>query len=251
MTPTIRFVLITALRDRLFASLFGLLALTLAAGVYLGGAAIEESREMAVVYAAGSARAFVMLGLIVFTAFHVERLFDTREIEAILARAISRSGFVVWYWSGLSVVGALLIAPLTVTILVLAVSKAGVLYWAASLLCEGAIVIAFTIFCALTLERAIPTIFAAVGFYLLSRLVGFFLGIAIHGAQNGIEGLDNAIFKIISISIPRLDLVGQTRWLVYGVEPTTSFLGLIALQTLVYVPLLLLACMVDLHRKSF
>ncbi|TAL03158.1 MAG: hypothetical protein EPO08_04860, partial [Rhodospirillaceae bacterium] len=137
MTPTIRFVLVTALRDRLFASLFGLLMMTIAVAVFLGGGAVTESREMAVVYAAGGARVLVMLGLIVFTAFHVEKLYDTREIEAILARAISRENFVTSYWAGLAVVSVLLIIPLAAAVFVLGLSIEGAAYWSASIVFEA------------------------------------------------------------------------------------------------------------------
>jgi len=251
MIPTIRFVLVTALRDRLFASLFGLLAVTIGISVFLGGGAIMESREMAVVYAAGGARVFVMLGLIVFTAFHVERLYDTREIEAILARAISRESFVVSYWTGLAVIGILLVLPVAVAVFTLGLSVMGAVYWSVSIVLEALMLVAFVLFCALTMERAIPTIFAGVGFYVLARLVSFLLGIVLHGRRSGVNEVINPIFKFISFIVPRLDLAGQTRWLVYGVETNTSFLGLIAAQAAIYVPLLLLATIFDLRRKNF
>src|SRR5581483_5864200 len=97
MKPTIRFVVLTALRDRLFVSLLGLLALVFCVSLYLGGGAVFEKNQMAITFAAGGARAALMLGLTVFVAFHVERIYDTREIEAILARSISRERFVVSY----------------------------------------------------------------------------------------------------------------------------------------------------------
>ena len=89
MRPTIRLVLITAIRDRLFLSLYGLVALVLSVSAYLGSGAIIEAGEMSLVYMAAGARIILIMGLVVFVAFHVERMFDTREIEAILARTLS------------------------------------------------------------------------------------------------------------------------------------------------------------------
>ncbi len=250
MKPTIRFVIVTALRDRLFASLLGLLGLTFGIAVYLGGGALTEAREMTAVYAAGSARVILVLGIIVFVAFHVERLYDSREIEAVLSRAISREKFVVAYWAGLAVMAVLLTLPVVAVIGYFGISPIGAAVWSMSIFFETLIMLAFALFCALTLERAIPTIFATVGFYALARLISFFTGIAAHGTQQGMNRVANPAVEVISYIIPRLDLAGQTRWLVYG--PESSFITwMIVVQAAIYVPLLLLAAMFDLRRKHF
>jgi ABC-type transport system involved in multi-copper enzyme maturation permease subunit len=243
-------VIVTALRDRLFASLLGLLAITFGISAYLGGGAIAEAKEMTIVYAAGSARVILVLGIIVFVAFHVERLYDTREIEALLSRAISREKFVVAYWMGLAVIAVLLTAPVIALIGIFGISGVGAAIWSVSVFFETLIVLAFALFCALTLERSIPTIFATVGFYALARLISFFTGIADHGTQLGMNKLANPMVDALSYMIPRLDLAGQTRWLVYGSE-SHFVTGMIVLQAVIYVPLLLLAAMFDLRRKSF
>jgi hypothetical protein len=251
MGPTIRLVVITAARDRLFVSLFPLAVLVFASSLFLGGAAVTEAREMAVVYAAGASRVLIVMGLVVFAALHVERLFDTREIEAILARAVSREVFVAAYWAGMAAVSLVLCVPICVAIGGLSLSVTGALSWAGTVVCETFIVLSFVLFCALTLQRALPTIFASLGFYALARLVGFLLGIAEHGRQSGPNAVANPIFETIALFVPRLDLAGQTRWLVYGMEQAAGQAAVVAMQTVVYVPLLLLACMFDLRRKNF
>ena len=250
MTPTIRFVVITALRDRLFASLLGLLLLAFSVSAFLGSSAIIEQREMTVVYAAGAARMIVVLGLIVFAAFHVERLYETREIEAILSRAISRGTFVLSYWIGLAAITFCFIAPVAVAVLCLGLSQSGAAYWVLTIVCESGIVLAFALFCALTLERAIPTIFVVTGFYGLARLIGFFAGIADHGAQDGVNRILNPVLHGIFYAVPRLDLFGQTRWLVYGAEGS-NIIALCLLQTVIFVALLLAAAVYDLRNKHF
>jgi hypothetical protein len=250
MGPTVRFVIITALRDRLFVSLLSLLAVVFGIALYIGGGAIFEKSEMALVFAAGAARAALVLGVTVFVAFHVERIYDTREIEAILARRISRASFIVSYWLGLVVAAVLLALPVLVFVGIFHLSIVGALWWCASLILEACIMLAFGLFAAITLERAIPTIFATIGFYGLSRLVSFVFGIATHGDQSGLNAVANPLFQTIALFIPRLDLFCQTRWLVYG--PDLGEPGwIIPLQFAIYVPFLLTMTIFDLRRKQF
>ena len=250
LNPTVRFVVITALRDRLFVSLLSLLAIAFGVSLYIGGGAVFEKSEMVVTFAAGAARAALVLGLTVFVAFHVERIYDTREIEAILARAISRSNFVLAYWAGLVSVAVLLALPVVLFVVVFHISAAGAVWWCLSLILEACIMVAFGVFAAITLERAIPTIFTTVGFYALSRMVSFVLGIATHGDQSGMNAVANPLFHAIAMFIPRLDLFCQTRWLVYGPDAGEN-LWLIPVQFAIYVPLLLAMTMFDLRRKQF
>lgn len=250
MKPTIKLVLLTALRDRLFPSLYGLLAAAMGVAIYLGSWALFEPAEATVVYVAGASRALLVLGLIVFTAFHIERLYETREIEAILSRAISRGQFIAAYWLGLSAVAVLLAVPVAVVVGLFQLSGMGAAFWIASLILEAFIVVAFALFAGLTLERAIPTVFASIGFYAIARLVGLFSSMTTLGFQGGINRVANPIVDVIGYVAPRLDLFGQTRWLVYGVEAGET-LTIIAVQTVLYVPFLLLAALFDLRRKHF
>ena len=250
MQPTIHFVIVTALRDRLFVSLLSLLAVVFAVSLYVGDGAVFEKGEMAIAFAGGAGRAALVLGLTIFVSFHVERIYDTREIEAILARNISRASFVISYWLGLVVVAVLLALPVIVFVGIFQLSFTGALWWCASLILESCIMLAFVLFSAVTLERAIPTIFTTLGFYGLSRLVSFVLGIATHGDQSGFNAVTNPLFEFIALFIPRLDLFCQTRWLVYGPEPSENFM-LIPIQAAIFVPFLLAMTIFDLRRKQF
>jgi hypothetical protein len=249
MDPTIRLVLITALRDRLFVSLLALEAAVLAAAMFLGDALIVESRASAMVFAAGAARVSVVLGLTIFVAFHIERLQESREIEAILSRTISRGGFIFAYWTGLLIVACVFVAPVAAFIAVFHISGEGALLWVTSLVLECSVVLAFALFAGIILERAIPAFFATLGFYALARLVSFLTGIATNGVQNGIHRVSNPAFDAIAMVIPRLDLFCQTSWLVYG--PGDRSFAWVPLQAVIYVPLLLLMATVDLKRKDF
>ncbi len=250
MRPTIRLVLITALRDRLFLSLYGLLAAALGLSSFLASGAIVEAAEMSLVYMAGAARAILALGIIVFVAFHVERMFDTREIEAILARSISRPSFVFAYWIGLALMALGLVLPIVIVVGLAHISGVGAAFWSISVFLEMLIVLAFALFAGLTFERAVPTVLTTVGFYAMARSVGFFLGIVAGGQQSGVNVVLNPYIDAISMALPRLDLFAQSRWLVYGPEDQTV-LAVMLTQTLIYVLLLLLAASHDLVRKHF
>jgi hypothetical protein len=250
MKPTIRFVVLTALRDRLFASLLGLLVLVFGVSLYLGGGAVFEKGEMAVAFGAGGARLALVLGLTVFVAFHVERIYETREIEAILARSISRARFIVSYWAGMVVVASLLALPVLLFVGAFSLSATGTAWWCASFVFECCVIVAFALFAAITLERAIPTIFATLGFYGLARLTGFILGIATHGTQGGLNRIANPIIEGISMFLPRLDLYCQTRWLIYGPDANEK-LHLLPVQAVIFVGFILAMTIFDLSRKQF
>lgn len=250
MRPIIRFVLITALRDSLFGSLYLLLGLAVAVAAFLASGAIAEKAEMSVVYMGGAMRAVLIVGIVVFVAFHVERMFDSREIEAVLARTLSRTQFVFAYWAGLAVMTLLLVLPVTAVAAFFGLSASGAAFWSISLACELYVMLAATMFAALTFERAVPTVLATMAFYALSRLMSFLTGIVAFGTQSGINRVLNPYIDALSYALPRLDLFAQTRWLIYGVE-SNSVIAVVAAQTLVYIPLLLLAAAYDLNRKHF
>ncbi|MDX2144093.1 MAG: hypothetical protein SFV19_12110 [Rhodospirillaceae bacterium] len=244
-------MLITALRDRLYLSLFAVLAAVLAVAIFVGGSAISEQQQTAVVYAAGAARIVVILGVIVFVATHIERLVESREIEAILSHAISRTEFLLSYGLGLSLVTALIVIPVGVVVGALATSPAGAALWTLSLFLELLIVVAFALFAGLSFERSLPTVFATTGFYAFSRSIGFLLGIATSNVrkQGGINEILNPYVEFLGLLLPRLDLFGQSSWLIYGLEKNLA--SVLLAQAVVGVALLLGAAAIDLNRKQF
>ncbi|MGZ6252242.1 MAG: hypothetical protein ACXWM1_04150 [Candidatus Binataceae bacterium] len=240
---------LTALRDRLFTGLFLLLGAAVALSVFLGGAAISEQLQLAIVLAAGTGRLILVVGLTVFAAFHVQALLETREIEAILARSISRAGFVISYWLGLSLLAVVLTGAFGLLIALATRFSAGALLWVGTLFGECTIILAVVLFAALMLERATSAVLFTLGFYALARLMGFFVGIreavdptfVMQVAQRGLD--------FVLLFIPRLDLFAQTRWIVYGAAgETMRFIGL---EIPLFLALVLGAAVFDLRRKQF
>lgn len=255
MLTTLRYVLITAVRDRLILVL--LVALMAAAGAasFLAASAIAEKREFGLAFGGELTRLILVLGMITFISFHIRRMHETREIEAILARPISRATFVLAYFVAYAGI-ALLLSLLAPAFLLVGFSAngPGLIEWMVSLILEGFVVVAIGLFCAMSLESATASVVAALGFYILARSSAFFRAIVENHTATFDQPLWNDlsrwVMEGIATLMPRIDLFGQSRWLVYGPGGGWGIKEL-AVQTAIYVPLLLAATIRDLQIKRF
>lgn len=252
MFTSIRYILLTALRDWLFIGLVLGVLLATAISATLGGTAFIEEREMTLTFASGSARLILMIGLIVFVCFHIRNAFDTKEIDVILSRPLSRASLVVAYWLGFALVSLLLAVPVAAIIgLIGAGDTSGYIGWCVSLMLEGCLVVALALFSAFTLRSAVASVLACMGFYVLSRMMAFFVMTAQSGVVHGQEYiLLKYALTAISTLVPRLDLFSKSEWLIYGFATSQDWMVFVA-QAVIFVPLLLLASIADFKRKQF
>lgn len=254
MRTNIRYILLTALRDRLFAGLlFGVVVAALISGS-MGDMAMVEAEQLKLVYAAASARLVVVVGLIVFACFHLRNAFDTREIDVFLSRPISRRNLVLSYWLGFSLVALLLVTPsIGVVYLVGALNTKGFAVWALSFALESLLVVAVALFCAFTLKSAVSAVMTSLGFYVLSRMMGFFIATSksslLFRSQDWNRASEFFMDKL-AIFVPRLDFFAKTEWLVYGLA-NNGELRLLLLQAVIYIPVLLAAAVIDFRNKQF
>lgn len=254
MWTNIRYILITAGRDRLFVGLlFGLVAAGFIASA-MGQTAMLEPEQMTLTFSAAGARMILAVGLIVFVCFHVRHAFDSKEIDVLLSRPISRANVVFSYWLGFALIGVILtIAALGMLYFNGILHQEGFLNWAASLLLECWLVVAISLFAAFTFTSAVSSVLASLGFYVLSRMMGFFVVTAENGVLFSEREVNLALeytITIISVVIPRLDFFGKSNWLVYGVVEQADYY-LYAVQSAVFVPLLLILTIIDFKRKQF
>lgn len=252
MKTTIRYIMLTAIRDRLF---LGLLVCVLSAVLLsrlLGGTAMLESEQMTLVFAAASSRIILAIGLVVFVCFHLRTAFETKEIDVLLSRPMSRSNLVFAYWLGFSLVATILWAGTLVVLFCAGIlNQQGFIMWALSLLAEIWMVVALSLFAAFTLKSAVSSVLASLGFYVLSRMMGFFIATAQHSLLFGDDKVNiglKFLMNTVSIVIPRLDFFAKTQWLVYGLGEEPIWF---ALQAAIYIPLLLAAAVIDFKRKQF
>jgi ABC-type transport system involved in multi-copper enzyme maturation permease subunit len=252
MLTNIRYILITALRDWLFLGLLIGILLATAISATLGSTAFIEEKEMTLTFASGSARLILMTGLIIFVCFHIRSAFDTKEIDVILSRPISRSNLVISYFLGFSLVGLLLILPIIAIIAIIgAMNWAGFVVWAASIVLEMGLVVALALFSAFTLRSAVTSVLGCMGFYVLSRMMAFF----VFTSQSGMVAdpkftVLRLALQAISTMLPRLDFFGKSEWLIYGLKSAADW-QFYATQAFIFVPLLLAATMIDFRRKQF
>lgn len=255
MRATFRYVLLTAIRDRFPVAIIIALVAVTAVCALIATSTLTEGMQTGLAYAGEFYRGVLVLGLVTFISFHVRALHETREIEAILSRPISRAAFVVAYYAAFAVL-AMVLSLVTAPLMMSALSARGLglAEWAGSMVLESWIVAALALFCAMALNSATASVMVSLGFYLLGRTAQFFLAIAISGygasSDEGVNVGSQGVMIVIATIMPRFDLFGQSRWLVYG--PGGGWgLSVLLLQTAIYVPLLLLATTRDLQVRRF
>lgn len=254
MLTTIRYILLTASRDFLFFGLLLAVVVATALSAVLGSTALVEGLSMTLSFASTAARIVLLLGLMIFVCFHLRQAFEQKEIDVLLSRPLSRAKIVLSYWLGFSLVAFLLVLASVMVLSFLSLSGlTGFAVWSGSLLLEALLVVAMAMFAAFTLRSAVSAVLATLGFYVLGRLMGFFMLIVDSHISLGdatITQWAKGLVAGISMVIPRLDLFGQSEWLVYGIAQYNELL-MAALQMAVYIPLLLAAATIDFIRKEF
>jgi hypothetical protein len=161
---------------------------------------------------------------------------------------------VLSYWLGFAVVATLLVLPTIVLVALLGVlNTTGMMLWALSLLLESWLVVSIALFAALTLRSGVATVLSSLAIYALSRMMGFFVATTKSGmlfttedVNIGAQGLMNAISTIV----PRLDFYAKSSWLIYGAKSYED-LTLFLIQSAVFIPLLVMASILDFKRKQF
>lgn len=269
--PLVRYVLTAARRDRLMLTLALMVACGTGLAVFLGSTAVIEEGQFSLVFASGGLRFLGVAGVVLFCCFHIRRAFEHKEVEFLLSRPISRASFLLSHAAAfmLLAAGTALLVALPVA-LAGAVDKGGLAAWALSLGVEYAIMAVLSLFFAMVIPSAAGAALSVFGFYVLARLIGTLLGIAERTADNAFLAVLGKVMEVISVVVPRLDLMGQTSWLVYGVAGSGGLSlrqgaggaahalaghlgipGFLLLQGAVFIALLLAAAHFDFRRRRF
>lgn len=256
MKNIVRYIFLTAQRDSLFLGLAISIIFCCYIAFFLGGTALEEQKEMSLVYAAGVSRLVLVVGLIIFIAFHIRRSFENREIDLMLVRPVSRNKFIFSYWVGFSVISFFLVIFTSICIYCFTLglyemkppqNLEGYLYWTFSLFLETQIIVALAMASSLILRSTIIAALFSLGFYILSRMSGFIMLIVTK--PDAVTSLDRG-FSGVSALLPRMDMFGKTEWIVYGIKDISEVYHFVG-QAVIYCGLLLAAAMIDFKRKEF
>lgn len=260
MAPIIEYILLTARRDWLFIGIFILIALMIIGATIIGGTSVVEQTQTITALVAGSVRYLMVLGISLFTCFHIKRSFDNREIDFFLSKPITRTKFVLSYLIGISVILIAMIAP--TIIFMLSVKQLGLFYgvnqsylaWGLSLMLEMIIVASFAIFASLLLKSSIAAMLSTIGFYIFSRVVGYFLIMVNNPVAVGKATILGKISAntlwFMSLLFPRLDQFTQSEWLIYGITDWSNYL-LFSASALIYIALITLMSLFDFRRHEF
>ncbi|MDB2682952.1 hypothetical protein N9Z27_01720 [Alphaproteobacteria bacterium] len=248
----IKYVLTAALRDKLIISLLITMAVASSLSVFMGSAAIVEKDQFSLIFAGGGVRLAGVFGLILFVVFFIRRSFEARDIDFLLSRPVGRVEFLISYSAAFSILAIAtgLVQLLCLYILGPHLFGEGTILWGFSLIIENIIMVNVALFFGMYFSSAASASMAVLALYVLGRMMGQILGILQTGGKASIfEGLEMAM-NMVSTVTPRLDLMGQTSWLLYGTEGDVGYLFLI-LQGVLFCSLLLGASLIDLVKKQF
>lgn len=248
----IQYVLKAAIRDKLIIAMLVLIILTSSMSIFMASSAITEQDQFLAVYASGSLRILAVLGLVIFTAFFVRRSFDSKDVEFLLSRPISRVKFVLSYAVAFSILAVTLSLACALALYCMSphlLSNAFIL-WCFSIIIETIIMVNLTFAFAMILSSAATIVLAALAFYVLARMMGQILGILDSGTAGPVMDGVQVIMNMVSAVTPRLDLMGQTSWLVYGIGADVNFM-FVAIQGGIFLAVILIVALIDLVLRQF
>ncbi len=250
--PLVKYVLTAALRDRLILSLILLVLIGTSLSVFLGSAAVTESDQFTIVFASGGLRIAAVLGLVLFIVFHIRRSFENKEVDYLLTRPIGRVSFLLSHALAFTILAVIFALFIAASMLMLSGGEVsdGLLIWIFSVAIEFIIMANAAMFFAMVLPNAAAGALAVFAMYILSRLIGQLLGIVDSGVDLPAFAFLSAMMQVISLVIPRLDLMGQTSWLIYGASEQVGYIYIL-LQGIIYTFLLITASLIDLVKRQF
>lgn len=251
--PIVGYILKGARHDRLMISMVMMIVIAVALSFFLGSSALVEKEAFALIYIANTLRVLGVFGLVMFIIFFFRRALDNRDVDYLLSRPIGRVPFVLSHLVAFIILAFSLSLVIFAPVLYLArdfITQAYFVWWA-GVLCELIMMAGVALFFSLILRSAASAGFACLGFYALSRLMGQIMGILVlKGDVDATGGLLTGIMKAVSLFIPRLDLLTQSSWLLYGLDGQVG-LAFIFIQSAVFMLLIVSAMIIDFIRKQF
>ncbi|MBI1301033.1 MAG: hypothetical protein GC137_05150 [Alphaproteobacteria bacterium] len=249
--PLVKYVLMAAVRDRLILSMIVVLLISSSLAVFLGSAAVIEKDQFTVVFVGSSLRLISILGLILFVIFFVRRSFDNKDIEFLLSRPVSRLSIIFSYSMGCMLLAFFMSAAVALNVIAVAPHLVGEghVYWIFSVMVESVIMVNIALFFAMYISSAATASLISLCVYILGRMMGQFLGIVDSDLVDS-YGIYAMATQAVSVITPRLDLLGQTSWLIYGVEGGIS-LPMLFLQAIIFSFLVLMASAYDFSKRQF
>ncbi len=245
------YLLREASRSRLPVTVLAAAVLLTLASLMIRELALTDTLRLQGAFLAAGAR---LLGVLITASFIIstlQRELNERQYAWMLAAALPRVHYVLGKTLGFGLialaVGVILSLPAAIFVPSMAWWA-----WAASLLLELIIVAALAVFCGLSLRSFTGALLFVLGVYVFARSAAALKLIR----QSGIEAASATqrylgdLIDLLALLVPRLDLFAPTRWLLDG-HVTVGDLSSAALQTVVFVALLVAATTLDFQRRNF
>jgi ABC-type transport system involved in multi-copper enzyme maturation permease subunit len=247
-----RYTVLEAVRTRLPLLTLACIALLLAASFFVRELAIAESARFQTAFYASAVRFAIVFIAALYAVASIAREFQDKGLDMMLALDLPRSHYIVGKLAGFVVIAALLAIAVALPLVPLAGAGAAAA-WAASLACEIAMVVAFSVFCAVTFNQLMPAVSVVMAFYLFARALTAMRLIGanpIAGAQELSHQLMTWLVEGLALVVPALDQWTRTTWLVDG---GAAWPGLprIALHSALFIAVVAAAAVFDMHRKNF
>lgn len=228
----------------------GLVVAGLALAAFLAQVALTETRELQAAFAAALLRAGGAFLLAAHVAASIVRESNDKVQELALALPISRAQYYAGKLCGFAAVGLALAAAFAAPMLLWA-GPAAVLSWGVSLAFELVLVVAASLFFAVSLAAVVPSLAAVLGLYLLARAIAAVQLLA-HSPladETWAQALARMAVDGVALLLPRLDTVTRSDWLLYG-APGAVELGVALGALAAYTGLLAAAGLFDFYRRS-
>lgn len=249
--PLMFYVLMAAVRDRLILALLLMYVIGASLSLFFGSAAIIEKDQFTAIYAAGALRMIGVMGLVLFVIFFIRRSFDGKEVEFLLSRPISRLQLMLSLCLSFVILSIAMSLAIAFSLFALSPKAFGYghILWIISVGMENIIMVSTAMFFAMYIPSATSAAMATLGFYVLARMMGQLLGI-VDSPLVPDYSLPSILVQFVSVFMPRLDLYGQTSWLLYGVSADYG-LTFVLLQGVVFTLLIISATLFDFVRRQF
>jgi len=248
-----QYVLKAAIRDKIPLIFLISIAVSMSLSAFLGSSAVTEQDQFVVVFSATALRLLSISFIILYISFYFHRAFESRDVETMLTRPFSRFQFMMGHYFGFQIMVTIFCALSFIVFLLFKSVLAEHYYiWFIGFFVELSLMALVTIFFAMLCTRNITAILLSLGFYILGRLSGSLLTIIDTGGGSNIAiRLGEAVMQLISIILPRFDLISQTSWLLYDASLTLENFTVVIIQFFVFTGLILSATYFDLLRKQF
>lgn len=247
-----RQTLLEARFNRLVWLALALLLLAWLLAGFLGALAITEHRVIEAAVLASLLRLTGVLLLVLFIVASVLREQQDRQLESLLTLPEPRAAYVLGKALACAVL-AVLLAAVAGLVLLLHAPASAVLPWAVSLACELLLAAAFGLLLAFTFRQTVAAVAAFIVIYCMARVMGALL-LMLAQPTFAWRGWGQAFIEhfigALAWLLPALYRFTDAGWLAQS-EPAGGPLLYVLGQTAVYLPLLLLAAMVDLYRREF